>query len=110
MKPAEYDAFAKEYQESKQLPFRTFAEQPLLFELIGDLAGKSVLDLGCGEGIYARKMRGQGAASVVGVDLSGEMVALARAAERERPLGITYRVADASAAGRLGAFDLVVGS
>lgn len=49
MKKSEYDAFAKEYQDSKQLPFRTYAEQPLLFELIGNVAGKAVLDLGCGE-------------------------------------------------------------
>lgn len=107
---AEYDAFAKEYQESKQLPFRTYAEQPLLFELIGEVRGKSVLDLGCGEGIYARKMRALGAATVVGVDLSSEMVALAKNVEEATPLGIEYHVADASAVGRLGEFDLVVGS
>jgi SAM-dependent methyltransferase len=107
---AEYDTFAKEYQESKQLPFRTYAEQPLLFELIGEVRGKSVLDLGCGEGIYARKMKALGATTVVGVDLSSEMVALAKKAEEATPLGIEYHVADASAVGRLGGFDLVVGS
>ena len=66
MKKSEYDAFAKEYQDSKQLPFRTYAEQPLLFELIGNVAGKAVLDLGCGEGIYSRKLKSIGAATVVG--------------------------------------------
>jgi SAM-dependent methyltransferase len=110
MHKAEYDAFAKEYQESKQLPFRTYAEQPLLLSLIGDVAGRSVLDLGCGEGIYARKLKALGAATVVGVDLSREMIALARAAEAASPLGIEYHVGDAGAVGCLGRFDLVVGS
>lgn len=33
-----------------------------------DLAGKRVLDVGCGNGYYARRLRGAGAATVVGVD------------------------------------------
>ncbi|MEI6397237.1 MAG: class I SAM-dependent methyltransferase [Pseudomonadota bacterium] len=110
MKKSEYDAFAKEYQESKQLPFRTYAEQPLLVELIGDVKGKAVLDLGCGEGIYARKIKELGAKTVVGVDLSSEMIALARTSETKNPLGIEYYVGDASTVGLLGQFDLVVGS
>jgi predicted RNA methylase len=85
MKRAEYDAFAKEYQDSKQLPFRTYAEQPLLVELIGDVKDKAVLDLGCGEGIYARKIKAMGAKTVVGVDISSEMIELANAAEKKMP-------------------------
>ncbi len=110
MKKSEYDAFAKEYQDSKQLPFRTYAEQPLLFELIGNVTGKAVLDLGCGEGIYSRKLKAIGAATVVGIDLSSEMIALAKASEQESPLGIDYHVGDGSSIGYLGQFDLVVGS
>jgi SAM-dependent methyltransferase len=110
MKGAEYDSFAKEYQESKQLPFRTYAEQPLLLNMIGDVTGKVVLDLGCGEGIYARKIKERGAKTVVGVDISGEMIALARASEREDPRGIEYHVGDASTVGQIGQFDLVLGS
>ena len=33
-----------------------------------DIAGKRVLDVGCGNGYYARRLLGAGAAAVVGVD------------------------------------------
>ncbi len=45
---------------------------------IVDPAGKRVVDVGCGGGIYARAWAGLGAAQVTGVDFSAEMVAAAR--------------------------------
>ena len=43
-----------------------------------ELVGKSVLDIACGEGFYARLMhRVLGAAEVVAIDLSSEMIKLA---------------------------------
>ena len=45
---------------------------------MGDLKGKALLDLGCGEGYCARNYVSQGAASVHGVDISSEMIKLAR--------------------------------
>ena len=61
---------------------------------MGDITGKSVLDLACGEGFYSREFVRQGAARVVGVDSSAGMISLARAAERTDPLGIEYVVSD----------------
>ena len=37
--------------------------QPRMFRLAGDVAGKRVLDLGCGEGAYSRALAGRGARS-----------------------------------------------
>lgn len=106
----QYDTIATEYQASKQLPFRLYAEAPLLEKLLGDVAGKNILDLGCGEGIYARKLKTLGARLVVGVDVSSEMVALAQKIETAKPLGIRYEVADAANVEKLGEFDIVLGS
>ena len=39
-----------------------------------------MLDLACGEGIYARQFKRAGASVVTGVDVSQEMIALAEAA------------------------------
>jgi SAM-dependent methyltransferase len=70
--------------------------------------GLAILDLPCGEGIYARAFARRGAASVLGVDLSSAMVEQARAIEREEKLGLSYQVGDAADLGTIGVFDLVV--
>ena len=60
-----------------------------MFELLlPELHGKMVLDLGCGFGWHCRYARGQQASSVVGVDLSGNMLQQAR--ELTDDAGITY--------------------
>ena len=105
---AEYDDIAEEYAASKQLPFRIIVEAPTLFDLAGDMRGRTVLDLPCGDGTYSRAFARRGAGSVVGIDLSSAMVERARALEREQPFGISYRVGDAADLGAIGAFDLVV--
>jgi 2-polyprenyl-3-methyl-5-hydroxy-6-metoxy-1,4-benzoquinol methylase len=104
---AEYDDIAADYAASKQLPYRVLVEAPTLFALAGDVRGKTVLDLPCGDGTYARAFARRGAA-VLGVDLSSSMIERARASESEAPLGISYRVGDAASLGTVGAFDLVV--
>jgi SAM-dependent methyltransferase len=90
----EYDRIGPEYQESKLLPFRLHVEEHTTFGLLPDLAGRSVVDLACGDGIYARKLVRRGAARVVGVDISPEMISLATRAEETVPLGIDYVRAD----------------
>jgi hypothetical protein len=90
----EYDRIAPDYKESKQLPFRLHLEEYTTFRLLPDLTGRSVVDLACGEGIYTRKLMKRGARRVVGVDISAEMIALARRAEAEVPIGVEYLLAD----------------
>jgi ubiquinone/menaquinone biosynthesis C-methylase UbiE len=90
-----YNEIASDYKEAKLHPWRTHIERYTLTRLVGDLRGKSVIDLACGEGYYTREWRRCGAGPVLGVDLSEEMINLARAAERKEPLGIEYHVGDA---------------
>ena len=90
----QYDRIGRQYQESKRLPFRNFVEEHSMFSLLPDLAGRSVVDLACGEGIYARKLKRAGARRVVGVDISPEMIALAERAETAQAVGVRYVVAD----------------
>ena len=52
-------------------------EEPVVREALGDVAGLSVLDLGCGTGRHALWLAGQGA-TVTGVDFSEGMLEEAR--------------------------------
>lgn len=75
-------------------------------ELVGDLGGRSLLDFGCGKGDLYGHLRGQGVptAGYCGVDVSGELVALAR---RKFP-GAEFLVLDIDEAAWERRFDVVV--
>ncbi|MBW4676566.1 MAG: class I SAM-dependent methyltransferase [Desmonostoc geniculatum HA4340-LM1] len=107
---ASYDSIAEQYKKSKQLSFRLHIEAYTYFNLLGDLIGKSVLDLACGEGFYTRQFKLQGAAKVVGVEISEKMIELARQEEATEPQNIEYILADVLELGKIGSFDLVVAS
>ena len=103
---AEYDAIAEEYNAaSTELPLKIVCDHSLQ-RAVGELRGLDVIDLACGSGVFTRLCRKAGAGRVVGVDLSGEQIALARADEARAPLGIEYHVADVGGMGHLGDFDL----
>ena len=55
------------------------AEWPSLRVLLPDVRGRRVVDLGCGFGWFCRWARTQGAAHVLGLDVSERMLARARA-------------------------------
>ncbi|MEV4314576.1 class I SAM-dependent methyltransferase [Actinocrispum sp. NPDC049592] len=88
--------------------YRETVEFPSFFRALGPVTGKRVLDVGCGDGIYARLLAQRGAGEVVGMDSSSEMIRLAEAAEAERPLGVRYHVQDVATMAELGEFDVVI--
>src|SRR5262249_36014449 len=87
----DYDRIARQYKRAKLQAWRTHLERYTLLRLVGDSAGKAVIDLACGEGYYTPALRQQGAARIVGVDLSRAMIGLAEAEEARRPLGPEHR-------------------
>ncbi|WP_436926960.1 class I SAM-dependent methyltransferase [Halosimplex amylolyticum] len=74
---AHYDALADDWSEYAQVPWRAQVLWPTLVELLPDLDGKRVLDVGCGDGYYAARLADRGA-DVLGVDVSAAMVETAR--------------------------------
>ena len=103
-----YDPIAEQYKRSKQQPWRTHVEAYTLSQLIGDVAGLTVLDVACGEGFYTRMVKARGAANVTGVDLSQGMIDLARQQESRHQQGIEYIVGDARNLPFAEQYDLVV--
>jgi ubiquinone/menaquinone biosynthesis C-methylase UbiE len=68
------------------------AEWPALHAMLPALRGLRLLDLGCGFGWFCRWARRQGAAHVLGIDVSERMLARARADTDDS--AITYTRAD----------------
>lgn len=75
--------------------FREGLALPAFLELVGDVSGKRVLDLACGEGSVSRELARRGA-RVTAVDLSPAMIELATEEEKREPLGIDYHVGDSA--------------
>jgi 2-polyprenyl-3-methyl-5-hydroxy-6-metoxy-1,4-benzoquinol methylase len=104
----DYNLITEQYKKAKQQPWRTAVETYSLMALVGDLTGKSVVDVACGNGYFTRKLRQAGAARVLGFDISERMIEVARAQEASKPLGIEYVVEDARAEQPRRDFDLAV--
>jgi SAM-dependent methyltransferase len=76
--------------------YRDVFNNPSFLAVLPDLAGRDVIDLGCGEGATSRLLARRGA-KVTGIDLSPRMIALAQQEEAREPLAIDYRVASYAA-------------
>jgi len=104
---AQYDHIGSKYDEYARTATLKRAESYTFFRMVGALDGQRVMDLACGFGFYTRLLKQHGAAQVIGVDISPEMIRLATQQEQAEPLGITYQVCDAVTLPQLGPFDLV---
>jgi SAM-dependent methyltransferase len=67
-------------------------EWPAIQAMLPELRGRRVVDLGCGFGWFARWARSQGASHVLGLDLSENMLARARAETTDT--AVQYALAD----------------
>jgi SAM-dependent methyltransferase len=91
-----YDELAEDFAAMIDTkPHNAYYERPATLSLLPDVRGKSVLDAGCGPGVYSEWLAGHGA-DVVALDANEKMVRLAR-----QRLGDSARVilADLDSAG-----------
>jgi SAM-dependent methyltransferase len=74
----DYDAFAQAYAaDNERSAANAYYERPASLALLGEVAGLTVLDAGCGAGAHSAELIRRGA-TVTGVDRSAGLVALAR--------------------------------
>lgn len=67
---------------------------PDVFDLLGDMENRRILDLGCSNGVMCRLLASKGA-RLTGVDRSEHAIAVAEALTRESEVEVFYQVADA---------------
>lgn len=83
-------------------------EQQLLFELLGPVAGKVLLDVGCGDGALASELARRGAA-VTGLDADPAIIAAARRRAQAAAMPLQFVEGQAeSLPFESGSFDLVL--
>ncbi|WP_330255291.1 methyltransferase domain-containing protein [Nocardia sp. NBC_00565] len=74
----QYDEFADEFlEQARNSLYNAHYDRPTCLRLLGEVAGRSVLDAACGPGLYAEELVARGA-RVCGLDQSPRMVELAR--------------------------------
>ena len=88
--------------------FPTVKWRSFAADIPADLAGKTVLDIGCNGGFYAMEMKRRGAARVLGIDVDADYLAQARFAAEVEELDIEFRQMSVYDVGALGErFDVV---
>jgi ubiquinone/menaquinone biosynthesis C-methylase UbiE len=89
--------------------YRNHYLMPRTLAMLGNVAGKAVLDVGCGEGGYARELARRGA-QVTGFDGSARLVEVARQRALAAGLDIRFLVANANSLPQIetGRFDIVL--
>ncbi|MDO8240619.1 MAG: methyltransferase domain-containing protein [Candidatus Moranbacteria bacterium] len=93
---ASYDSISQSYTDLvKTDPVKQFVQYPSALRLLGDISQKTVLDVGCGSGLFDQELAHRGA-MVTGYDVSAEQIANAQKVEKNDSLGIQYVVADPS--------------
>jgi len=85
-----YNDNAEKWLRLEPSSLSDFTARPMMFEACGELNGRSVLDIGCGEGYCARELKRRGAGDYLGIDLSSQMIEAARLQETKDQYGIKY--------------------
>ena len=74
----DYDSFAEAYAaETESNLINGYYVRPAVLDLAGDVAGRRILDVGCGAGPLLESLRDRGAV-VTGIEPSAQMLKLAR--------------------------------
>jgi ubiquinone/menaquinone biosynthesis C-methylase UbiE len=105
-----WDAIADEWvAHADANDYRNAYLMPRMLAMVGDVAGRRVLDLGCGEGGYAREFSRRGA-RVVGIDGSARLIEIARTRAQAEQVDVSFLRANANDLTALepASFDVVV--
>jgi len=103
-----YNENAEKWLRLEPSSLSDFTARPLVFDACGELTGRSVLDIGCGEGYCARELKRRGAGDYLGMDLSSQMIEAAQAQEEKDQYGIEYQAGNVVESEFARQFDLCI--
>ncbi|MBD2812671.1 class I SAM-dependent methyltransferase [Xenorhabdus sp. Vera] len=103
-----YNPIAHLYESFSDSTPHIDVEIRTILNLAGDVQGKSVLDLACGYGLFSRKFKKLGASKVIGVDISDQMIEIARNKSQQYNDGIEFHIRDVCKMESFGKYDLIV--
>ena len=118
-KEAQHEVVKQQYDEvqsdgryeegmARMALYHHHCQDPVIFRTLGDIRGKSLLDLACGDGFYTRRFRTECVANpVMGMDLSPKQIERAQVIEQREQLGIEYRIGDVMSLNLERQFDVV---
>jgi ubiquinone/menaquinone biosynthesis C-methylase UbiE len=89
-----YDEIADWYSARKRGSYEFKILLPAILNLLGDLRGKSLIDIGCGPGVYSLEFAKRGAI-VLGLDISQKMLDKARNSAKMTNTKLTLQKTDA---------------
>lgn len=91
------EEFAGRFKRNEEF-FHKHIINPTLLNLLGDVKGKAVLDVACGEGHFSRKLTEQvkGDIQITGIDASKKLIDIAQKKNEPFSHSIRFQVGDAS--------------
>ena len=91
------EEFAGRFKKNEEFFHKHFIN-PTFLDLLGDVKGKAVLDVACGEGHFSRKLAEQakGDIQITGVDASKKLIEIAQKKNEPFSRSIQFLVGDAS--------------
>lgn len=106
----QYNTMALDYAaDNAESSYNAYYERPATISLLGDVAGRRVLEVGCGAGLLTAWLVDHGA-TVTALDVSDQMVTLARSAVGERARFLVADLGQPLSFAADHSFDLVVAS
>lgn len=104
-----YNKIASAYDKLESYnPRKHILISKIFTDVVGDVCGLSVLDLGCGSGFFSRLAKKQGAKFVLGIDISEKQLHFARKKSKKAGLKIVYEKGDAFNIQVKELFDIVI--
>jgi 2-polyprenyl-3-methyl-5-hydroxy-6-metoxy-1,4-benzoquinol methylase len=104
-----YNDQAEDWSRKEPVLLSDYSARPFVLDLCEPIKGLKILDLGCGEGYVGRELKKRGAADILGIDISENMIEKAiQEQERQGIDGLEYKAMDVIDFDITDRYDLVI--